>query len=133
MGRRSKRILLGVGIASLVALTLVGAVWLAAWWAFRPSPAWRPPLADGLPPAFREAERAFSSRVLSAFPVGSPEADLARVLEAQGFKRRDHENRRHSRFVQQSFPCKSTWSVDWDADSDGRIAHIEAHYHRVCL
>ena len=133
MGRRAKCILVGVGAASLVLLTLVGAFWLAAWWALKPSPAWRPLLADGLPPQFREADRVFSMRVQSAFPVDSPEADLVRVLEAQGFERRDREGRRQFLFVQQSFPCRLTWSVEWEADGNGRIAHIEAHYHGVCL
>lgn len=133
MGRRTKRILVGVAAALLVALTLVGVFWLTAWWALKPSPAWRPPLAAGLPSEFREADRVFSDRVLGTFPVGSPEAVLARVLEAQGFERRDHEGRRRSNFVQQSFPCQLAWNVEWDADSDVRIAHIEAHYHGVCL
>ncbi len=133
MGRRSKRILAGVGLAVVAVLTLVGGFALAARYALRPSPAWRPPIADGLPPDFRDADRAFSKRVLSAFPVGASEADLVRELEAQGFVRSDIEGRRHLRFVQQSFPCQLTWSVDWSAGDDRRIASIKATYHGVCL
>ncbi|WP_244573318.1 hypothetical protein [Methylorubrum populi] len=125
--------LLGIGVALLVILTLVGGAWLALWYVLKPSPASRPPLAEGLPPELREANRAFSLRIVNAFPVGSAEAALVRTLDAQGFRRRESAGRQQSSFVQQAFPCRHTWSIDWSADEQGRITAITAIYDPVCL
>ncbi|CAX25041.1 protein of unknown function [Methylorubrum extorquens DM4] len=133
MKRGSKFVLLGAGFTILVILALFGGPWLALWHASKPSPASRPLLAEGLPPSFQEADQAFSARILSKFPAGSPEADLIQALDAQGFQRRDIGKVRSSSFVQQALPCKLMWDVDWSANEGGEITHIEARYHGVCL
>ena len=85
MKTRSTRILAGIGFTVLVVRTSTGGLLLAVHSAMRPNPASRPPLAEGLPHEVRSADRAFAKRVLTAFPVGLPEADLVRPLGAQGF------------------------------------------------
>ncbi|CAO4178811.1 hypothetical protein [Methylorubrum aminovorans] len=104
METRIKRILLGIGFTLLVAFTSTGGLLLAVHFAMRPNLASRSLLAEGLPHELRSADRVFAKRVLTAFPVGSPEADLVRTLDAQGFQRREIEGRRQSSFVQQAFP-----------------------------
>ncbi|MCG5245115.1 hypothetical protein [Methylorubrum extorquens] len=133
MKRGSKFVLLGAGFTILVILALFGGPWLALWHASKPSPASLPPLAEGLPPSFQEADQAFSARILSKFPVGSPEANLIQTLKAQGFQRRDNGKVRGSSFLQQALPCKLMWDIDWSANEGGEITHIEARYHGVCL
>ncbi|CAO4174241.1 hypothetical protein CLBKND_02365 [Methylorubrum aminovorans] len=133
MKTRTKRILLGIGFTLLVAFTSTGGLLLAAHSAMRPNPASRPLLAEGLPHELRSADRVFAKRVLTAFPVGLPEADLVRTLDAQGFQCREIEGRRQSSFVQQATPCQHTWSIDWIADNEGRIAEIKANDDPVCL
>jgi hypothetical protein len=133
MKRSSKLILAGIGVALFVIVAPFGGLWLAVWYAMKPFPARRPPLADGLPRAFRDADRVFSNRVLDAFPLGSPEAALVRTLDAQGFQRRETDGYRQSSFVQQAFPCRSTWSIAWKADDHGRITEIRAAFSPVCL
>ncbi|WP_458436876.1 hypothetical protein [Methylorubrum extorquens] len=133
MKRGSKFVLLGAGFTIFVILALFGGPWLALWHASKPSPASLPPLAEGLPPSFQEADQAFSARILSKFPVGSPEANLIQTLKAQGFQRRDNGKVRGSSFLQQALPCKLMWDIDWSANEGGEITHIEARYHGVCL
>ncbi|TFZ57386.1 hypothetical protein E4V01_15755 [Methylorubrum sp. Q1] len=133
MKRGSKFVLLGVSFTILVILALFGGPWLALWYASKPSPASRPPLAEGLPPSFQEADHAFSARILSKFPVGSPEANLIQTLDAQGFQRRDIGKIRSSSFVRQTLPCKLMWEIDWSANEGGEITRIEARYHGDCL
>lgn len=132
MTRRTKRLLIVLGLFAL-AVGVSGAVlFIAVSRAVAPRPATLPPLADGLPRAFRDADRAFSARIEKAFPIGSPEADLVRTLEAQGFTR-PADGERRAVFEQHAFVCRLYWRVAWKADDDRRISQIEAHHDGICL
>ena len=132
MTRRTKRLLIVLGLFALAVGMSVGVLYIAVSRAVAPRPTTLPPLADGLPRPFRDADRAFSARIEKAFPIGSPEAELVRTLDAQGFTR-PADGARRAVFEQHAFVCRLSWRVAWTADDDRRISRIEAHYDGICL
>jgi hypothetical protein len=82
-----------------------------------------------LPPDMLQAEAEFRARVATKFPLLTPEDELVRTLESQGFKRDGWSTRRMTfrrLWSNRSLRCGFTASVTWDADDQGRVSKLDA-------
>ena len=87
----------------------------------------------GLPAGAGGANAAFRARVSAAFPLLSPEDDLIRTLERQGFRSDGWFSKRMT-FRRQNGGfrgCDFTASVTWDSDDQARISALDARFLRT--
>lgn len=104
----------------------------AGWLTWRGSDSSLPPLARGMGSTFAEGDRQFKARVLSRFPIGSPEPGLLAELQRQGFKITMRGSAREAMLGRFIGCGDKEWRVEWRA-SEGRIAEISALYGADCL
>lgn len=89
-----------------------------------------PSLAQGLPSRYDEATQAFTRRLSSLAPPGSPEADLVAALRRQHFKVKPANH--SAEFSRSKFPCAYVWLVDWKTDDAGRITQVQGLVGAIC-
>ncbi|MGU3360290.1 hypothetical protein ACLBWX_08155 [Methylobacterium sp. M6A4_1b] len=97
----------------------------------------KPPLVQGLPDRFAEADIAFRARVADIFPPGFPEADLIRRLSAEGFAQHSTgaSDTPETRWAFVRLPmsaCVVTWRVRWQA-RDGHLVTATGDQGATCL
>jgi hypothetical protein len=102
----------------------------------RPShihPSEAPTILAGLPTDAAEANATFRARVLSDFPLLSPESNLVQTLSRQGFTSDGWFAKRLTFRRQRSAMrgCDFTASVTWESDDRARISEIESRFLRT--
>ena len=126
-----------VAILALLALLLGGVFYVAGKLDLRADPS--NPAADaqmiysGLPPDAVEANATFRARILSSFPLLTPEEVMMRRLSDQGFRSDGWFGKRMTwrRLAGGRGRCDIAASVTWEADDQGRIATLDARYLRT--
>jgi len=97
-----------------------------------PNGAAEAPMIGGLPAGPAEANTLFRARILSDFPLLTPEDSLVQALSRQGFKSdgwfgaKRMTLRRNSRRR-----CSIMASVLWESDDQARIRTLETRYLRT--
>lgn len=114
----------------VVLLMFVFAFGLRLMWFFGAPPL--PELLDKLPDSLTEADQQlFRSRLGAAFAAGTPEADVAKVLQRQGFKLADR-SATFDRPAGLNDKCRRSGNVHWTADAQGRLSEITGGYYQHC-
>jgi hypothetical protein len=92
------------------------------------------------PPIARGPSGDFIERLRSKFPVGTPETELIRELQAEGFGpvvregeirtiRPGTPDRKYTTLSIWSFPCERAWWVLWRTDGNGRVTDVTGSYY----
>jgi hypothetical protein len=99
--------------------------------------------AWGLPPTLQAASAEFDRRIQAEYPPGTPEASIIRGLWWQGYGSPQQRCGTASdcaeapKFVlaqsEMSLVCRSSWSVEWRADKNGKITSVKGGMNTVCL
>jgi hypothetical protein len=86
-----------------------------------------------LPADAGEANAAFRARVLSGFPLQTPEDDMVQALSQQGFKSDGWFSKRMTfrRQLGHQRGCDFTASVTWESDDHARIRALDTRFLRT--
>jgi hypothetical protein len=86
-----------------------------------------------LPADAGEANAVFRARVLSGFPLQTPEDDLVQALSRQGFKSDGWFSKRMTfrRQLGHQRGCDFTASVTWESDVHARIRALDPRFLRT--
>ena len=124
-------------IVAILALIL-GGFGYAAFWRAAPIDASVDPtdaamIYAGLPADAGAANAAFRARVISGFPLRTPEGDLVQALSRQGFKSDGWFGKRMTfrRLGAGLRGCDFTASVSWESDDQARISALDARFLRT--
>ena len=156
MTRRPRIVLLA--LCMIIGIVLIPIALIGTWLLWRTIQIERfernTPLAREPALKWRVARGHFRDRVHSAFPSGTPVADIARTLAEQGFTSRDglrvdlghgatdaegeHLARLAPALIMvapdpRGFVCNTNWVIGWEADAQNRATVVLADLSGACL
>ncbi|PPD42161.1 MAG: hypothetical protein CTY15_12540 [Methylocystis sp.] len=124
----------GIYILGFVILLLfIFAFGLRMMWFFGAPPL--PELLDRLPDSQSDADQQiFLSRLRTAFPAGTQEADLTGALQRQGFKldAAGERGATYDRAAGLNDKCRRSGNIHWTADAQGRLLDVTGGYYQHC-
>ena len=94
-----------------------------------------PLLARETPAQLNPSSKAFNERITRAYPIGMPEAELIKALQAERMKITNNANKPYTKSAWYSysrFPCAYVITIQWDTDN-GHIRIINGQYRASCL
>ena len=85
----------------------------------------------------RDGPRPFNELLQQRFPIGSPEAELAQKLRAEGFTSKSGPSARQQELVFQRMGgshdiCRRDAGVTWSSDAAGQLTAISGYYIVRC-
>ena len=136
--RRTPAPKIEIGPAILAFLMLAGALSLWTYAVFWRHPSVHVPgsyLYSGLPLDPLKANAQFQNRAATAFPLGSPEEAMIKVLKKQGFfddrwfNSKAKRMTRRSSFGSRSY-CQSAATIWWKVDAQKRVRDLTSRFLR---